>query len=222
MQIKIKTTGGSAGGLRTSFPASSNSAASVPASSGSSSGMSSGWMNLLQSQRDYNNAWNSAQVQALNAFNSAEAQKQRDWQERMSNTAHQREVQDLLAAGLNPVLSALNGNGASTPTGAAASGSKATADDTLSSGLISLMGAMISANSAMSIAQMQIENQRYMAQAYPSNIYGVLNSVLHGLPGFSNSAEGYKGIGTTIGKNAKEWYGNGFKGYFNKWKSYFK
>lgn len=39
------------------------------------------------------------------------------WQEKMSNTAHQREVQDLQAAGLNPVLSAKYG-GASVPTGA--------------------------------------------------------------------------------------------------------
>lgn len=95
-------------------------------------------------------------IEAMNAANAAEAQKNRDWQERMSSTAHTREVADLRNAGLNPILSATGGSGASSPGGSMA----VMEDKQIRATPIKAQLANLAANTAKALAETKTEKSK--------------------------------------------------------------
>lgn len=158
-------------------------------------------------------SWNEYKTFALktqadnNAWSAQQAQKQMDFQAQMANTAHQREVADLKAAGLNPVLSA-GGSGASAPSGAAGQSDNSVLQSITSylmqqnQNLVQLEAQRVSAQTAKETAQIHAQAQmaaaataaaasRYaadknyalqieLASKYPNNPWSTLSAILNG------------------------------------------
>lgn len=113
-------------------------------------------------------------------YNSAEAAKNRDWQTLMSNTAHQRAVEDMEAAGINPMMAA--GNQAMTPSGATASvgspsGARAAAIQPGNGGLAGLIAKVAGMAMAGAIGA-KVRTSATKAASRGGSIRGAVNKAL--------------------------------------------
>lgn len=118
--------------------------------------------------------------QETNQLNYQMAMENRAWLTKMANTAHQREVSDLRAAGLNPILSAMGGSGAAVPQMAApvatSPGSPVADKSAILQGAVT--GFLNSFGTAAEVADKLTKLQDNLAKADETKTKGELNKSL--------------------------------------------
>lgn len=121
--------------------------------------------------------WNEMMWGKQSEFNAAEAQKNRDWQQMMRDTAYQAAVKDMEAAGLNPIL-AVTGGGIQTGAG----GGGAASVGLPSMGAPSMSGAAGAMASGGLLNGLAASESAYSGQMeYMGGWLGLLSAAMDGL-----------------------------------------